>query len=296
MEPVDSASAALVIVLFHPSADDIAHVSMLASHVGGAVVDNSDAPCVQTDTIGRMAYICNGKNLGIATAQNIGIRTLLARHPGLRHIVFLDQDSRLGPDYVAQITAAFDAISHELPRLALLGPTAFRQDDGSEYKSVIHHDKSVIHHDKSAATSLPFIPRREVISSGSCISTAALADVGLNDEPLFIDYVDFEWCWRASSKGYVCGITPAVRIAHKVGQRELSFPGGYRVIISAPFRYFYQYRNYLWLCRRSYVPRQWKINKGVKLFLRLLYFPLLVRGGYARWRQMLRGIKAAFRS
>lgn len=289
MEPVDSASAALVIVLFHPSADDIAHVSMLASQVCGAVVDNSDAPCVQTDAIGRMTYICNGKNLGIASAQNIGIRTLLAQHLGLRHIVFLDQDSRLGPDYVAQISEAFDAISRELPRLALLGPTAFRQDDGSEYKSVIHHDPS-------AATSLPFILRREVISSGSCISTAALADIGLNDEPLFIDYVDFEWCWRARSKGYVCGITPAVRIAHKVGQRELTFPGGYRVIISAPFRYFYQYRNYLWLCRRSYVPRQWKINKGVKLFLRLLYFPILVRGGYARWKHMLRGIKAAFRS
>ena len=34
------------------------------------------------------------------------------------------------------------------------------------------------------------------------INNNIILDVGLMDESLFIDWVDFEWCWRAKSKGY----------------------------------------------------------------------------------------------
>lgn len=40
---------------------------------------------------------------------------------------------------------------------------------------------------------------------------------GINDDSLFIDYVDHGWCWRAESKGFVNGITPKIKLAHYVG-------------------------------------------------------------------------------
>ena len=43
---------------------------------------------------------------------------------------------------------------------------------------------------------------------------------GINDDSLFIDYVDQGWCWRAESKGFVNGITPKIKLAHYVGQQE----------------------------------------------------------------------------
>ena len=43
---------------------------------------------------------------------------------------------------------------------------------------------------------------------------------GINDDSLFIDYVDHGWCWRAESKGFVNGITPKIKLAHYVGQQE----------------------------------------------------------------------------
>ena len=80
-----------------------------------------------------------------------------------------------------------------------------------EYKSTIHKDVWIAE---------DFIRRREIISSGSCVALRKIEEVGLNDDSLFIDYVDHGWCWRAESKGFVNGITPKIKLAHYVGQQE----------------------------------------------------------------------------
>ena len=114
--------------------------------------------------------------------------------------------------------------------------------------------------------------------------------MGVFEDALFIDFVDDEWCWRAHTKGYVCGITPHISMAHTIGQKEMHI-GKYVIGISAPFRYFYLYRNYLVLARRGYVPVQWKISYGVKFFARFFYFPFVVENGRECWKYMWRGIK-----
>lgn len=271
---------ALIVVLFHPSPEDLEQLRRLAELWPGCIVDNSEEPCFGTPDVGRMHYVCNGENLGIAEAQAIGIRHLL-ENGSPTHMVMLDQDSRIPDDYPRLIAGQYERIRASHPSLALLGPTLVRIGSGEEYRSAIHRDKPA---DEG------FIERRDVVSTGSCIATDILRRVGLPDSRLFIDYVDYEWCWRAEAKGHVCGITSRLTIGHRVGQRELKL-GAYRVIISAPRRYFFQYRNYLWLLRRRYVPLQWKMATGIKFVARLAYFPLLVRGGRRCWHFMWRGIR-----
>lgn len=274
----------VVIVLYEPSESHIQQVIQTASVCSGIIVDNSSKPHFKSDNVGLMTYIPLYANHGIAEAQNIALRRLLSDSK-TEYVVFLDQDSSLSLDYVNGIVDEYERIKETHQNLALLGPTVTNKETGEEYKSVIHRDI----HDTDG-----FVLRREVISSGSCISLAILRKVGLLDETLFIDFVDFEWCWRAKNMGYVCGITPNMHLDHKVGQKQLSI-GAYKVIISTPSRYFYQYRNHLWLSRRRYVPLQWKIATGVKHIMRLLYFPLVVDGGLECVRNMIRGIKASFR-
>lgn len=269
---------AVIIILYNPSEEDIGNAESVAKTYRGVIVDNSDLPFTKDSKIGRMHYVCNKANKGIAEAQNIGMRIMLREC--VSHLVFFDQDSRFGHDYPSLIANEFKSIKKDIPNLAMLGPTVKRKDSGEEYRSAIHKDRYA---------SSDFILRRDVISSGSCISADAIRTVGMNDERLFIDYVDYDWCWRAASKGMVCGITPNVSIAHKVGQREIRI-GRQVVIISKPFRYFYQYRNYLWLLRRKYVPLQWKIATGIKFSMRLIYFPLFVKGGCECWKNMVKGI------
>lgn len=266
MQPMtESRQIAVVIVTYHPSAEDTAFVAHMGELYHTVVVDNTN------------------DNKGIAEAQNQGLRALLDQE-GTTHVVFLDQDSRVADDYPLAIAREFDRIAQNR-RLAMLGPTVKNAGTAQEYKSVIHHDH---------ITSEGFVTRREVISSGGCTTIDCLKAVGLNDSRLFIDYVDFEWCWRANAKGYVCGITPNLTISHQVGHKSVNLLG-YLIIISAPIRYFYQFRNYLWLLRRNYVPLQWKIATGIKSVARLIYFPLFIKQGGLCWKYMVKGIVAGLK-
>ena len=269
----------VVIIVFHPNARLLeSKLKKICNDVAVVVVDNTPNETINIEQA-NITYIPLYENTGIANAQNVGIGNLLER--GCTHVVFFDQDSDFTEIYVRSIVDEYERISTVRKNLFLLGPTVINKTNGEEYRSVIHSDKKA---DQG------FIEKREIISSGSCVSVDKLNQVGVMDTRLFIDYVDFEHCWRANSKGYVCGITRNVTLPHKVGNNELHFPHGYRVIISAPFRYYYQYRNWLWLCRKGYVPRQWKINTCIKFMSRIIYFPFVVNEWKAIEKNMFKGI------
>lgn len=63
-----------------------------------------------------------------------------------------------------------------------------------------------------------------------------------------------------------------------------------KVAIASPFRVYYQFRNYLWLCRRDYVPRYWKRKNGMKYFVKLFYFPICVAPRTMYLRRIVRGV------
>lgn len=269
----------VVIIVFHPNSRLLeSKLKKLGNDVAVVVVDNTPNETINIEQT-NITYIPLRENTGIANAQNVGIGNILDR--GCTHVVFFDQDSDFTEKYVRSIVDEYERISTVRKNLFLLGPTVINKTNGEEYRSVIHTDKK---------DDQGFVEKREIISSGSCVSVDKLNQVGVMDTRLFIDYVDFEHCWRANSKGYVCGITRNVTLSHKVGSRELHFPHGYRVIISAPFRYYYQYRNWLWLCRKGYVPRQWKINTCIKFMSRIIYFPFVVNEWKAIEKNMFKGI------
>ena len=269
----------VVIVVFHPNALELQNkLKHLGADVIIAVVDNTPVKEISIAQ-SNVTYIPLHENTGIANAQNQGIGSLMER--GCSHIVFFDQDSDFTEDFVRSMVSEYIRISAIRPNLFLLGPRVLNKTSGEQYCSVVHTE---------AAADCGFVLKREIISSGSCVSVDRLREVGVMDARLFIDYVDFEHCWRANDKGFVCGVTDNVVLPHKVGSRELRFSRGYRVIISAPFRYYYQYRNWLWLCRRSYVPRQWKLNTGVKFMARILYFPFAVNGWRVIEKNIFKGI------
>lgn len=289
----------IIVILYNPSDDDVENVITLSRDNYTVVVDNSSSATKRLAEQENMTYIPLLENRGIAEAQNIGVRhlvkesaRLLAKEngehlgeDGVKYIVFLDQDSRSQKDYCERIVEEYQRVKAREPRLALLGPSMMNSVTQEEYRPYVHREDF----DDGG-----FSVRHYMISSGSCVERSVIDDVGLNDEALFIDFVDFEWCWRAESKGYVCGITRNVTMNHHVGQSELKI-GGYRVIISSPQRYYYQYRNHLWLCRRSYVPLQWKITTGIKHIARLIYLPWVVDDGKRVWKNMLKGIADSFR-
>lgn len=285
MEKCDTPHIAIVIVLYNPDKSDIDNILLLSNNYDGIVVDNSDLPSMRGPQVGKMRYIHLGGNKGIAEAHNQALE-LICKEGKAQFVILLDQDSRLPEDYPHKIVHEYILIKKQFPQLAALGPTIIEKESGKEYHSAIHHD----HH-----LSTNFILKKDVIASGCCFDVSSFTTIGKFDSSLFIDFVDTEWCYRAQSMGYICGTTPNIQLQHKVGHSEIRI-GKHVVSISAPFRYYYQYRNYVVLSARSYVPLSFKINFGIKFFLRLLYFPFFVKQGGKCWMNMIKGISAGIKT
>lgn len=304
---------ALVIVLYNPDAEDLLHARSMAQTNRGVIVDNSPQRSFEGDRVGQMHYCFMGRNCGIAEAQNAALRLLLAENApsetesgfGLAdnvesasvlrytHFVFLDQDSRTEFDFPERMAQEFKLAQENLSqiqsdsaqRLAILGATIVNKLTGETYTSAFHSIHDAAPH---------FIPVREVISSGACISREALESVGLNDERLFIDMVDHEWCWRARSKGWAVGTTPQLVLPHLVGRRPLRVLH-HTILRAAPVRHYYLWRNYLLLRRRDYVPRQWKWAMGIKRLLAVVLVPFVQSDGFRALPYMWRGFKDGLR-
>lgn len=275
---------ALLIVLYNPNSEEKNRIQRIARDFQGVLVDNSSVPSYTSNAVGKMRYIPLGYNAGIAKAQNEGIKFLMY-NDNIRFIVFFDQDSVIPEAYPFKIASEFQRIdAMKSGALFCLGPKVCDKNDGEEYHSVIHRDCPV---EKG------FQQKSEIISSGSCVSVDKIKAVGLLDERLFIDFVDTEWCFRSYAKGFICGITNSVELNHKVGKKKLHL-GKHIIIVSAPVRYFYQYRNLIFLSVRRYVPWNFKFFKGAKFLLRWFYFPF-ISGGIKRWKYMNKGIIAGIK-
>ncbi|WP_297095249.1 glycosyltransferase [uncultured Draconibacterium sp.] len=223
------------------------------------------------------------ENRGIAEAQNIGIKKA-KRIEGITHILFLDQDSRIRKDFPLKMIEEYDKVINQVPKLAAIGPTPINIVSNTPYKQEKNtpDNKELDYHFAS-----------KLISSGMLISLKTIEDVGMMDSSLFIDTVDFEWCWRANAKGYKCCMTNRVEMLHKVGEKDYSL-FGYKILLSSPSRYYYQYRNLIILLKRNYVPINWKFKNILKKIFFLVYIPLVAPNSKKIISNMIQGIKDGF--
>ena len=109
------------------------------------------------------------------------------------------------------------------------------------------------------------------------------------DDDLFIDAVDFEYCWRALSKGFIVVKNLESIIGHKLGNGISSF-FNLKYISPSPIRHYYQFRNFILLSKRNYVPFYWKISTFIKYLLSLIFLPFLFQQRVKRFKYMINGI------
>lgn len=244
------------------------------------LVDNTPKRNLKITSLG-VDYIPLNDNYGIAAAQNIGIER--AKELACSYILFFDQDSIISVDYISQMLLEYTRLKQYYPNIAVLGPTVIDKISGRKYKTKPF----------SKENGCEIVPA--IVSSGSVFETNIFDRIGKMDEKLFIDNVDDEWGWRATYNGFTCCITTRVKLLHKIGQKNFKLLG-IPFIISSPFRYYYQYRNYLWLLRRSYVPFDWKCRSFVRKLVEVIVVPCASKNKYQVLKNIFRGICAGFLS
>ncbi len=246
---------------------------------GLVVVDNGSGAEVAALVPPGAEFMPLGGNLGLAAAQNRGIKR--AAELGATHVLLLDQDSVPAPGMAAALLHAAQQLAAEGKRVAAVGP-AYEDARRGATPPFAYLDGIRIRR-RDAPAGQETVEADFLIASGSLVPMAALDAVGPMTEELFIDYVDIEWGLRARRFGYRCYGAPAARMAHSLGDGWIG-AFGRRIPAHSPLRHYYHVRNAVWLCRRPWLPMRWRAALALRIVQQCVFFSLFVpqRLGHAR--------------
>lgn len=224
----------------------------------------------------KTSHVCLGKNVGIAAAQNIGIRW--AQEHLFSDLILADDDSQFPDNFVASLC---------------------------EIRASLNWPKVVISAQICDSTGRPLVNRlnwrfskvgpvrqvREMTSSGTLIPVQIFEYVGPFDERLFIDCVDYEWGWRAIRHGVKIYEAQQVKLNHVLGE--------YRVLgmaVPAPVRHYYQVRNVFRLAFGPKAPLLWRPLALARLLTKFVLICLVADHSRMRLKFGSRGLADFFRN
>lgn len=271
-------SVCAVVVIYHPELALLQQVveTSLAQVDELVIVDNTPigaeimtwSACEST----KVTVLRQNKNIGVAAGLNVGIK--FARRKNPTHYLLLDQDSLPAPDMVMQLRNAWkDADSSKL-QVAAAGP-AFVDDRGGApppFLKIGFPSNIVV----EPVAGLKYVQTNVLITSGSLVAEAALANAGLMSEWLFIDNVDLEWGFRVQALGWHLIGAPQAKLTHQIGDDHLIAPTWARWIFRRQiavrhndFRLYYIFRNRIALYLLPTVPPLWKLQDLIRLPIKI---------------------------
>ncbi len=256
-----------IVVLYNDNTEEVAsNVNRIATQVDEVcLVDNSSDDCPERFVgIKNATYLPQYQNKGIAAAQNIGLQYAIKQ--GADYVLFSDPDTTIHPDAVDKLYNTFRRLKLHQFNVCGIGSVARNKTTQEPYPLRSNLLREIVEENVKEVT--------YTMNSISLYPTNLFQEVGLMDETLFIDGVDCEFCWRATAKkGARFFLDNAVVIDHQLGMGTQSIAGKSRSL-TPPFRMYYQYRNYLWLYRRSYTPKRWLRENGLRYIVKMIYYPL----------------------
>lgn len=258
--------------------------TVIVDNGSGAEVRAALAKVVARYSAVRAIYL--EANLGVAAGHNCGIQAALEQ--GCAFVLILDQDSLPAPDMVAELAKGYRRAA-EKSRVAAVGPRYVQQLTSGRSLFV---QLGRLGLRNMPCTDGELIRTDLLISSGCLVAAAALREVGLMREDLFIDHVDTDWFLRARQRGWTAYGACAAAMEHRLGERTLRvWLGGWRVIaLHSPLRHYYQFRNGAYLCLHASTPLGWKAAELKHRLGMVVIFGLLLPDRAAHLMMMLRGL------
>ncbi len=278
-----------VVVLYHPDPGLLAALlAAVAPQVACVTLITNDGGARACPPLpDNAALVDPGRNLGLGAAYNLAAAAARAR--GATHLLLLDQDSVPAAGMVGALLRAFDSTGP----VAAAGPL-WRDRRGGEDGFFVRLATFGIRKFRPPPGAV--VPVDFLISSGSLISLAALAEIGPFDAELFIDQVDTDWAFRARARGWRLRGVADARLDHAFGQGMLAgsvFTFGRRVFLYPPERNYYLLRNSLILWRRPHAPWPWILYDVPRTIVLMLVYALFVPPRRRRLACMVRALRDA---
>lgn len=249
-----------VIILFNPDYEKLnKQKDSIRDQVDGIVYVDNGRFDVRLNSILEdplTILIRNNANLGIAEAQNIGIKYAIQK--GATHILLLDQDSITSQNLVGEMLIPFGYNE----KIGVVGPKLIdAYNVNKDCQGMILKGFKI----KTVSLKEKFTEVSYLIASGSLIPVKVLNDVGLMDSSFFIDGVDFEWCLRAKYKGYKIIQSRDAHLIHELGNGKKD-----RILSHSPQREYYIIRNSIKMSRMRHIPFAYRIRRFTMSIMRVI--------------------------
>jgi rhamnosyltransferase len=254
------------IVTYHPDPDFERSCHLLRSQVEYLVVVDNHSDGAEVEQLRALSekwdfvLIENPDNYGVGAALNQAIEWARSQTE-CEFILFLDQDSLVSENFVAEMMAEYGRHSTN-ERIFLVMPDIVHRRTGARYRHYSYRGKYLVSQ-----------------TSGSLLPLRVFAEEGLYRQDLFVDYVDYEFCLRVVSRGWSIAYCPAAILYHDPGKAsQVSFFGLRKITASnyTPLRKYYLMRNGIWTIREYCglypawaAAHAWQMMKGV---VRVLLF------------------------
>lgn len=249
---------ACLIVLYNSALNELRkQIDSLDNSIDFYLIDNSTQQAIITgnndcflqwkrEGISNVFLFQLFDNKGIAFAQNFGIQKIGERP--YQAVLFLDDDSVLNKGFLGAIITDYKKAETRFKHFAVVPrvKTASGEEIGF-YKK---------HLNNSFETNM-------LMNSGALIPVKTLQYIGVMDENLFIDYVDYDFGWRLLKQGGEIIVSEKAFITHTLGEKEIYFLGK-RIFVSTGTRLYYQTRNIFLLLNKDYAPKSFLVKNIIK--------------------------------
>jgi rhamnosyltransferase len=290
------AGLAAVIVAYMPAAAQINRlIEVLALDCERIfVMDNGgggSAIAAQWRTAPTLRIVEMGGNRGVGEALNRGFES--ARSEGACYVAMFDQDSEPVPGLVRDLAVRYEILLSKGIKVSAVGPRI------ADLRNARRPEQPFMRRRFGWPTAVVCTRGREylevdfLITSGCVIATSVFEVVGPFAQALFVDCVDMEWCFRASSQGYRAYAICSLTMFHELGTGTEAGVLGLTVLGHSPVRRYYYARNTVTLLKRRYVAVGWKARMLLGLAGRALLLPFafgFASGWTADWLMLARGI------
>lgn len=225
-----------VVVLYHPTRSEVENIATYSDEVDYLViVDNSEDSHEKLlgEVVGikdHIQYISHVENIGLCKALNEGIAIL--KNHGCNWTIVFDADSKAHADV---FTIYKDILNQykDIENVALFAPQhSFDRNVKEKYKGY----KEV----------------KWAMTSGWMLNCSVFEKIGGFFEPLFVDGLDMDYCYKAAEYGYkVMEVGEAIIEHHPAETKELVLLGKtFKYGWASPYRYFMQARCLTWTSLR----------------------------------------------
>lgn len=188
------------------------------------------------DEFEKVYFVCNSENVGIAKALNEMAEK--AMELGAEWLLTLDQDSVVAGNIMEEYVKHICDTS--------IGIVTCR-----------YVDRNTDNIDQYTSINDCFIPR--CITSGTYMNLNVWKQVGGFFEPLFIDQVDFDYCYTLKEYGNRILQVGSTYVLHEIGKsKPVTLFGHYHIAFNhSPLRYYYMIRNMIIVAKRHHMWRHY---------------------------------------